>query len=1322
MKRSLCFLAVIYYLGFCLCLNQAIAQMPGAPVIDTPLTTSKTYFYNGEIIVPYSNGHVSVSNNAAVNIFSTTEVSLLPGFTASVDSGCTEFVAGIQPCPEIVLGKIVNNVTCNMGHDGEISVFPTGGISPYNFNWGINHYGTSIITSLEEGTYPLLVTDGSGCSVRDTFRIFEPTALEVTVHVTESDCHYSNGTAKLIPTGGNGMYTYLWQRNNEVVDSLSDLRSGVYTVFVKDSLGCSKVVTVSISDSDGPAATYSVTKNIRCNGQANGQVQILTPDLDYDPVPYWPCGGIPDRLGAGNYPVMVQDSNDCATIVDVEITEPLPIELEEIYTLPSCDSGNGSILVNASGGSGRIIYSWLTGDNDSLLNDVASGQYTVMVMDTDSCTLSKTFFLNNLDGPEISATITNATCSGEKDGSVLLSTTDSRAPITYSWTDDVGLNSTANNLGMGHYSVIVTNSDNCKLFYEFEITEPDPILIFARKTPVDSSNKGSLKAIVEGGIPPYNFYWSNGMLGEEIKDIDAGNYNLRVTDAIGCSATQDIDLELFNPMPSTCSDNTPFDYSNIQQTCSCTTIVQGTDYLDLHAHFGAIANDRISDEQSFEWANDYIQTHYGGTSNPVTLFIPRGTYLVGRQNPTIGRFLKGHNVLCFEGCSNLSIEGEMNPDGSPATIIQFDDCMKYGAFDPTPGSTYGYRYIHSSYCCLYGVDPNCVVVPDPTHPGTNLQDCSHNPDPDCGCYTAFGNVNDYNHMASIGICVTFTNCRSSTIKNLEINGNVDNYAVGGYFAADMAGINAESTGILIDGGSNNVVENCNVHHFGQDGIAIIQRATNNTSLNLSVRDSKFEWNCRNGASWDGGRGLTMINCDFNYNGFGPWGGTAPRSGMDAEYESANSIGSILGYGQFSNCRFIENRADGFVADKGGTSDEPFEHDLEFYNCTFVSGAFVDGNGNYISGQSVRPDSRSMLFKCCDFYGWINEIYNDRSVKAYNNKGPGTKFFQCTFNESYTEPNGITYSHSKNGGICGGYEPMNPLIDILERKRILWDGCTFNSNHFSKWIRTEFLVDATNTSSIARRYNRFNIIRNCQFYKYGPEVYGGNSDYNWLGLLDGANVINMQTFLPSRLTSCNCNQSYLVNCYYLLIRDYCYDQTRLNIIGYPAFPYTIPMLYQRVGGGSLCPPTPLSCANSGVLPLETAPLGDGNDLTLFPCYDQFPGINSPIIWNIYGPCDPPNCTITTAQSNCPQPPIPLRTYIASSSKNNDFKITPNPVTSMMTIQNVQAGDIISIYDLYSNCLMRYAATSEQNIIDLSKLPTGIYFIQLNFETVQKFAKL
>lgn len=44
------------------------------------------------------------------------------------------------------------------------------------------------------------------------------------------------------------------------------------------------------------------------------------------------------------------------------------------------------------------------------------------------------------------------------------------------------------------------------------------------------SNTGSIDLTVSGGLPPYNFLWSNGATSEDIVDLIAGNYTVTVTD------------------------------------------------------------------------------------------------------------------------------------------------------------------------------------------------------------------------------------------------------------------------------------------------------------------------------------------------------------------------------------------------------------------------------------------------------------------------------------------------------------------------------------------------------------------------------------------------------------------------------------------------------------------------------------------------------------------------------------------------------------------------------------------------------------------------
>lgn len=53
---------------------------------------------------------------------------------------------------------------------------------------------------------------------------------------------------------------------------------------------------------------------------------------------------------------------------------------------------------------------------------------------------------------------------------------------------------------------------------------------------------GSISSSVNGGTAPYTYLWNNNALSSSLTNITAGTYTLTVTDALGCTATQQVTL------------------------------------------------------------------------------------------------------------------------------------------------------------------------------------------------------------------------------------------------------------------------------------------------------------------------------------------------------------------------------------------------------------------------------------------------------------------------------------------------------------------------------------------------------------------------------------------------------------------------------------------------------------------------------------------------------------------------------------------------------------------------------------------------------------
>jgi hypothetical protein len=60
----------------------------------------------------------------------------------------------------------------------------------------------------------------------------------------------------------------------------------------------------------------------------------------------------------------------------------------------------------------------------------------------------------------------------------------------------------------------------------------------------DGAASGSIALMVEQGLPPYEFVWSNGAESAEIGDLEVGGYEVTVTDGNGCGFVEMFEVEL----------------------------------------------------------------------------------------------------------------------------------------------------------------------------------------------------------------------------------------------------------------------------------------------------------------------------------------------------------------------------------------------------------------------------------------------------------------------------------------------------------------------------------------------------------------------------------------------------------------------------------------------------------------------------------------------------------------------------------------------------------------------------------------------------------
>ncbi len=326
-------------------------------------------------------------NNAAV----TQTINNLTAGTYTVtvtdSGGCSQIQSTTIIDGGVLSAQVVGtSLACNGDNSGSATVTNPG---TFTYQWSTGQ-NTASINNLPAGTYMVTVTSGT-CVDVVSVTVNEPAALAVTVQSANSQCSANDGTASALGTGGTSPYTYLWN-TGATMPTIGGLATGVYTVTITDTNGCVTIGSGSVTSAANGPALSALQTNVTCNGSNDGAIDLTvtngTGPFTYD----WNGLNVEDLSGLapGNYTCVVTDVNNCIAVITVSITEPAPMTLSWYTTPPGPTNDMGSAGVNVSGGTPGYTYQWSDGQTTQLATGLATGTYTVIIIDANGCTTTGT--------------------------------------------------------------------------------------------------------------------------------------------------------------------------------------------------------------------------------------------------------------------------------------------------------------------------------------------------------------------------------------------------------------------------------------------------------------------------------------------------------------------------------------------------------------------------------------------------------------------------------------------------------------------------------------------------------------------------------------------------------------------------------------------------------------------------------------------------------------------------------------------------------------------------------------------------------------------
>ena len=220
--------------------------------------------------------------------------------------------------------------------------------------------------------------------------------------VTNASCGLSNGVIEL--DGRNGEPPYMYSIDGGVTFTTITIFPGltgdmVYELVVKDANGCLHTQFEYLDTIARPVIDSIIITPATC-GFDNASVIIYasgTPTLTYsiDCSDFVNTNTFTD-LAPGSLTLCIQDGTGCRVTANILIIDiPGPQIDDVIVTSPDCGIDNGIIEIEASGGTPPLTYSLdsITFVAGNIFNGLASGSYTVYVLDANSCPDSQDVFI-----------------------------------------------------------------------------------------------------------------------------------------------------------------------------------------------------------------------------------------------------------------------------------------------------------------------------------------------------------------------------------------------------------------------------------------------------------------------------------------------------------------------------------------------------------------------------------------------------------------------------------------------------------------------------------------------------------------------------------------------------------------------------------------------------------------------------------------------------------------------------------------------------------------------------------------------------------------
>ena len=416
-----------------------------------------------------------------------------------------------------------DEINFSLGNDVEVcesSYVISGPDNASTYLWS-NSETTQDIEITESGTYSVTISSGAACTSSSSIQVTLLDALELELGEDQQSCE------PILLNPGVSQVDYNWSNNSTGVTLLA-LETGTYALTVTNDSGCSAVDSVFLEVNDHPA--FALPDTLTSCESVN---------FNFEDTPYqyeWshgPTGSSVELSETGDYMITVTGNGGCSIVeqIYVDITNELSLELGQ--DISSCDA----IALNP--GLGGLNYDWSTGEDTQEILITETGTYTLVISDDSGCSAADEIFVEIFETPEFELGEDQSSCEA-----ILIEGPLSDDELNYLWsngatTSDILVEEN------GLYVLTVSNDFGCSSTDSITVTIAASLnldlgedLVSCEGIEIEAGNFG----------PEFSYMWSDGSSASSLNVSESGIYSLTVSDALSCSATDSIIIQIEEPL------------------------------------------------------------------------------------------------------------------------------------------------------------------------------------------------------------------------------------------------------------------------------------------------------------------------------------------------------------------------------------------------------------------------------------------------------------------------------------------------------------------------------------------------------------------------------------------------------------------------------------------------------------------------------------------------------------------------------------------------------------------------------------------------------